>query len=422
MNASPPAPIRNPWSVVLSCFLGLLFCISPFFQYSSGVILAPMAREFGWSHGQFAMAPALASLTVALLAPFVGWWIDRRGARIVALTGSIAMPLAIMSFGLIPADFRIFILVAVLVGIFGAATLPSVYLYSLPKFFDRRLGLAISLGVIGLGVGQIVMPQLSAAVVGSYGWRGAWIVMGGIILLAGVANAALLVPRRNAAPVSAGAEAAPLDGMLFGEVLRTPGYWMLALAFFLIAMVTNGTAVHLVGVLETRGLSPQQTVIALSAIGIGSITARLASGVLIDWFGVRFPAILFLGGQALGCVLLGLNFGSATAILGVMLIGGGLGAESDIMPYVLRRKFGMRAFGRVNSFSFSALAMGSTIGPTAVGFSADWTGGYSTVLLGFAVAAVVAIALICLLAPPHLRTRGPRPDTASPMAVHPANN
>lgn len=409
MSESQSVPIRNKWSVVLSCFLGLLFCISPFFQYSSGVILAPMAKEFGWSHGQFAMAPALASLTVAFLAPFVGWWIDRRGARVVALTGSIAMPLAIMSLGMIPADFGIFISVAVLIGIFGAATLPSVYLYSLPKFFDRQLGLAISLGVIGLGVGQIVMPQLSASVMGTYGWRGAWIVMGGIILVAGVANAALLVPRRNAGPVSAGTSPASLDGMLFGEVLRTPSYWMLALAFFLIAMVTNGTAVHLVGVLETRGLSPQQTVVALSAIGIGSITARLASGVLIDWFGVRLPAILFLGGQALGCILLALNFGSLTAILGVMLIGGGLGAESDIMPYVLRRKYGMRAFGRVNSFSFSALAMGSTIGPTAVGFSADWTGGYSSVLFGFAISAVVAIVLISLLAPPHRKGRDVQP-------------
>jgi MFS family permease len=88
-----------------------------------------------------------------------------------------------------------------------------------------------------------------------------------------------------------------------------------------------------------------------------------------------------------------------------MLVGAGLGAESDIMPYILRRKYGMRAFGRVNSLSFSALAMGSAVGPAAVGFSSDLTGSYSSVLFVFAAAALVAIALISLLAPPRLHTK-----------------
>ncbi|WP_082594621.1 MFS transporter [Sphingomonas sp. Root710] len=415
MNTPQALPGRSRWLVVLSCFLGLLLCISPFFQYASGVILAPMADGFGWNRSQLAMGPSVASLTLAILAPFVGWWIDRRGARVVAIAGSVAMPLSIMLLGFIPADFTIFLMVAVLIGICGAATLPSVYLYSIPRFFDRQLGLAISLGVIGLGVGQIVLPLISGAVVANFGWRMAWVVMSAIILVAGLANALFLVPRRDAAALPGKAAAEPLDGLQFGQVLRRPDYWLLALAFFLIAMVANGTAVHLIGLLLSRGLPHQQALFAISALGIGSIVARLSTGIMIDWFGVRFPAALFLGGQAAGCLLLQMDVGSLGAVLGVMLIGAGLGAESDIMPYVLRRKYGMRAFGRVNSFSFSALAMGSAIGPALVGLSVDLTDDYASILLAFAGSAVAAIVLISLLAPRQTRIGGNR--TLSP--VHP---
>ena len=403
MKANITRPDGNRWLIVLSCFLGLFLCISPFFQFASGVILASMAVELGWSKAQLALGPSLASLILAFIALGVGWWVDRSGSRIVALTGCIAMPLAIMTLGIIPADFRFYLFVSVLVGIAGAATLPSVYFYNLPRYFDRNLGFAISLGALGLGVGQILLPLLSGAVLAEFGWRMAWVVIGGFLLVVGVANVLLFVPRRSRVERSAERPVILEDGMDFSMVLKSPVYWLLALAFFLIAMVTNGVGLHLVGILTTKGLTHEQAVFAVSTIGIGSLIARLSSGVLIDWFGVWLPTIIFIGGQALGCFVLQLDLGPLPAIICVMMIGAGLGAESDIMPYVLRRKYGMRAFGRVNSLSFSALAMGSAIGPAAMGYGADLTGSYSTLLLVFGGSALIAAGLICFLAPPPMR-------------------
>lgn len=394
----------NRWLVVLSCFLGLFLCISPFFQFASGVILASMATDLGWSKSQLALGPSLASLILAFIALGIGWWLDRNGSRVVALTGCIAMPLAIMALGVIPADFRLYLFVSALVGIAGAATLPSVYFYNLPHYFDRNLGFAISLGAIGLGVGQIVLPLLCGAVLVHFGWRAAWVVMGGFLMAGGLANVLFFVPRKRQPDRSPEPGVAQLDGMTFSAVLRAPGYWVLALAFFLIAMVTNGVGLHLVGILTAKGLTQEQSVFAVSMIGVGSLIARLSSGILIDWFGVRLPAIIFIGGQALGCWLLRMDPGPVPAIVSVMMIGAGLGAESDIMPYVLRRKYGMLAFGRVNSLSFSALALGSAAGPAAMGYGADLTGSYSLVLLLFGGAGLIAAAVIASLAPPPVQS------------------
>lgn len=403
MKANISRPDGNRWLVVLSCFLGLFLCISPFFQFASGVILASMADDLGWSKAQLALGPSIASLILAFIALWVGVWVDRSGSRIVALTGCIAMPLAIMTLGIIPADFRFYLFVSALVGIAGAATLPSVYFYNLPRYFDRNLGFAISLGALGLGAGQILLPLLSGAALAQFGWRMAWVAMGGFLLVVGVANVLLFVPRKSRLDRSTEEAAILDDGMDFGAVLKSPDYWFLALAFFLIAMVTNGVGLHLVGILTTKGLTHEQSVFAVSTIGIGSLIARLSSGVLIDRFGVWLPTILFIGGQGLGCVLLQLDLSPLPAIICVMMVGAGLGAESDIMPYVLRRKFGMRAFGRVNSLSFSALAMGSAVGPAAMGYGADLTGSYTALLLVFGGSALIAAILISSLAPPPIR-------------------
>lgn len=390
--------VGDRWRTVFGCFLGLMMCYSPVYQISFGVYLPIMTADLGWSRGSLSLGPAIASLASAFASPLLGWWIDRSGARRVALAGCIAMPIAIAMLGMMPPVYSVYIVITVLIGLFGAATFPSVYLYLMPQYFDRNLGLAISLSVLGMGVGQVVMPQLNKALIDFGGWRFGWMTLGVILLCAGVANILLFVRERfqRGTPL-AGPTGTDLPGHLFEIVVRMPSFWLLSLAFLLISMVTTGVAVHLPAILIDRGFSSAQGVAALSMVGIGSIIARLSSGVMMDRFSVALPATLFLGGQALGCVLIIADAGLPMTIAGAMLVGAGLGAESDLMPYILRRSFGMRAFGRTFGLSFTMLSLGTVIGPGATGLIFDRTGSYTPMLIIFAISGVCAAVLISLL-------------------------
>ena len=58
---------------------------------------------------------------------------------------------------------------------------------------------------------------------------------------------------------------------------------------------------------------------------------------------------------------------AAVVFVAVVLVGLGLGAELDVMPYMVSRYFGLRAFGEIYSYAFAAFTLGGVIGPPAHG-------------------------------------------------------
>ena len=79
------------------------------------------------------------------------------------------------------------------------------------------------------------------------------------------------------------------------------------------------------------------------------------------------PFVLFLCPLA-GMVLL---YGAATpavAIAAAVLVGVGLGAEVDLMAFLLSRYLGMRAFGEIYGYLFAIFMLASGLGPFIMGF------------------------------------------------------
>ena len=77
-----------------------------------------------------------------------------------------------------------------------------------------------------------------------------------------------------------------------------------------------------------------------------------------------------------------------------MLVGLALGVEGDLIAYMVRRIFGMRAYGAIYGYLFSAFNAGGLIGPIAMGASFDATGSYDLglyLLTGFAIVAAILI-------------------------------
>ncbi|MBV8866031.1 MAG: hypothetical protein JO210_11600, partial [Acidobacteriaceae bacterium] len=84
-------------------------------------------------------------------------------------------------------------------------------------------------------------------------------------------------------------------------------------------------------------------------------------------------------------------------IAGAALVGVGLGAESDAVPYLLTRYFGLRRFSELYAYTWSAYAVAGAAGPFIVGQAFDRTGSYHTSLLIFTALVLCAAAFLTCL-------------------------
>src|SRR5712692_5931037 len=116
-------------------------------------------------------------------------------------------------------------------------------------------------------------------------------------------------------------------------------------AFFLTSVSFHGCYIHLVPLLTDRGVSPGIAALAISVAATGSFVGRLGCGYLLDRVFAPYVAVGFFGGAALGIGLLWSSVGSALAFVAAVLLGLLVGAELDLMAYMVSRYFGLRAFG-----------------------------------------------------------------------------
>jgi cyanate permease len=188
-----------------------------------------------------------------------------------------------------------------------------------------------------------------------------------------------------------------VPGLTVGESLRTSSFWLLAIPVFLVVTTINGIVGHLVPLLTDRGLELRQATATLSVVGLSTIAGRLVSGYLLDkYFAPFVTAVLFLL-PLVGVSLLALGAGGVSPVLAAMTLGFGLGAEIDVIGFMVSRYFGLRAYGEIYGCMFAIFTVGTGLGPVLMGLSFDATGSYTVTLTMFGVALICASVLVARL-------------------------
>ena len=123
------------------------------------------------------------------------------------------------------------------------------------------------------------------------------------------------------------------------------------------------------------------------------------TGYLLDRFFAPHVALAFIIIPLAGVCLLLYPGSAAFAIAAAVCIGIGLGAEVDLIAFMLSRYFGMRSFGEIYGYLFAVFMFGSGIGPFLMGLSFSQTGSYATTLIGLAIGLVIASVLVLRVGP-----------------------
>jgi MFS family permease len=398
--AGPPG---RAWLVVLGSALALVVCNGPMILFPFGVLVGPITAEFGWPRATLASAVLAAHVTGGLAMPFVGSLMDRVGVRVVALPAICAFSLLLAGVAMLPALPLLFVIAYALLGVVGAGHSTLIYARAVSTWFDGRRGLALGLSLSGVGVGVAVIPAIARILVANYGWRGAYVGLGIVLFAVAGPAVALLVrdrPQRPRLETPLGREIADVTGgMTLAAALGRFQFWVLAIVVLLVAIAVNGTIAHIVPLLADRGVPGETATLALSAAGFSLILGRILSGYCLDRFFGPYVAACFFVVPLCGIILLGSSVSPAFAIAAAILLGTGIGAEVDIMAFLLGRYFGLSHYGAVYGTLLAIFTFGSGVGPWLIALSFDHFHNYTNALLGCAVALVAASALVTTLGP-----------------------
>ena len=390
---------RNPWWVVFGGVTGLIVCNGPVLAFTFGVFLKPIMADMGWQRGTASGALAVGEFLAAFAVPVYGRMMDRWTIRKVALPGIVAFAAFLCLMGATPHSLVIFTILFTLTSIAGAVQTPLGYTKAISAWFDRRRGLALGCAMAGVGIGGMIVPQLANYLIAQLGWRGAYMVLGGLVLVIAFPAVGLFV--REPQPGEGerhDAHAATLPGLTPREAVATPSFWLLAATFFFVAMALLGSSAHVVPLLTDRGMSPAAATATFGLFGLSTMTGRLVSGYLIDRIFAPYIASVFWLAPIGGFFLLMGGSGLLPG-LGVVMIGLGLGTEVDLIAFMISRYLGLKAFGALYGLFFTAFSIGGAVGRFLGGYLFDIAGSYNVALMGAGGTLAVAVILINRLGP-----------------------
>jgi MFS family permease len=383
------------WRVVLAACLGVMAGFGSLFVYTFNVFVKPLSAAFGWNREAISLGFGLAAITLGLISPLLGRWIDRFGPRRIILPCMTVYGCAIISLSLLHSHLWQFYVTCILLGLVGNGAAHLAYSRSISTWFQQRLGMALAFVMVGAGLGAMILPVVAQTIISRYGWRGAYLSLGVLALLLGLPLSWRYIVERGAVRQ----ESAPVahSGVTWQQGLRSFAFWIIVAVLFVSSISMNGAITHLSALLTDRGITPGDAALCASLLGGSSVLGRVGVGWLLDrFFGARVALVVSLI-TAAGIFLLAHASSFPAGCFAASLIGVGAGGEAAITPYLLTRYFGLRAFSTLYGLTWTFYAAAGAIGPVILGRAFDLTGSYTSLLVVLAGALALAAAMNLLL-------------------------
>jgi len=382
------------WLLVLVCAVGIGVGVSALPFYTQGLFIEAWTAEFGWTRAQASLGVLGSTLALAAVLPFIGTIVDRYGLVTPIMISLLGLSLAYVLLGMFVQSIATFVMLAMLQAILGSASSPLAYTRAINTVFSKQRGLALGVALSGAGVAATFGPAFISSAIDAFGWRGAYYAMALFTLVVG-AVIVLVLSRLNGAKTAANIdmEAANRD-FLVAKSSRT--YWTIMAAIFCLSLGLGGLMIHFAPILLDVGFATNEAVKIAGVIGVAVVLGRLLVGFAVDRIFAPRVAIAILLACISGVLALAL-LGSVVAVPAAFVIGFSVGAEVDLIGYLVARYFGMHAYGQIYGRQYSTFLIATGLSPVILGAVRDATGTYTASLITAAAFMVISAALFAKL-------------------------
>ncbi len=293
--------ISYGWVVLI----GLLFM----YAASNGIALntiplffPEIIKDFNLDQASIQRGPALLFLLIALLAPLMGWLLDRFSARFLITIGAIGLVLDILFFSKIGSYthflgfYMVYSICLTLCGIIS-----SVYLVT--NWFDKNRGKAIGILLLGSSLGGTVFPPLAGKWIKIMGWHdAAWQL--GLIAAAFLLVPLLLIRNKETNKNVTTQPLSPSSDITLKQALKTPTFYLLlvgtSVLWFCINGIINNNALYL----NDLKLDAKQAGGIIGLFFGCSALGKLIFGFLSDYFNKKSIMLLAVANLLIGSILL----------------------------------------------------------------------------------------------------------------------
>lgn len=389
----------------LALFLGFLFNLAGRGIGDTYIVfLLPLGAEFGWNRSSISSVYSIYMLSTGLSAPFVGILCDRFGPRVVYSAGLACLGVAYVLAGSLTQlwQFQLCVGVAGGIGVAALGMVPAASLIS--RWFRGRTATAIGIAYAGLGCGTLLIVPLAQYMSQSIGWRSAYHVLGGgLVMLLPVVlflpwralrtgrqeDDACVEPPRGHTPHKV------LWVQPLRAALRTRAFWSLAQVFCFTGLAMYTILVQTIAFLVDSGFAPIEAAGAFGVAGMLSVVGVTASGTLADRIGYRRTAMV-----SFACTFLGLVLLLATAYYPtrwllysfVALFGIAQGARGPIVSSLCAKIFPGAGLATIYGTIYACMSLGAAAGSLTSGILHDLTDGYQASFIFSMLSVLLAVA------------------------------
>ena len=402
IESSKKPKIFHGWYVLAaSCFvMGFSSGVN---NYGATVFFNPVSEALGLSAFLTSAAISLARTENFVLAPLIGYFIDKFGPRGPVLVGMTVMGLGLIMFGLFANNLFMFIVTWTFMVSLGAnigGFAPN--WTAINNWFVRKKGRAMGIGMTSQSMGGVVLAPVLAFIISRWGWETGAIVTGIAVFLLVIPisrfirtrpqDMGLLPDGDQPEPISSaesgGATAfTSVAGILqtvnftIGQARRTKAFWVLMGALGLRQMGQAGMQLHMSPMLQERyGFGAVEAGFLIGLLAVTGAIGGITIGIVGDHFPRRRVMGIVVGLEALSILLVVLHVFWFVYIF-LVLFGFGQGVHA-LNRALLGEYFGNSHYARLWGILSSATTPLAAAGPLYAGWLAD-TSGYGAVVVTF---------------------------------------
>jgi len=386
------------------CFLVLLF--SGGARFAIGLLLHPMAHDLSWSRSTLSLSVTVFMVLSACALPVVGHLVDRFGARIVLAVSVLATALALAAMSLIEDPWEALLVYGVVFGLGCAGTSITPVGVLLSRWYPHRMGMANSVAISGMGVGQLLVISVLAVQLTTLGWRGSFLALGVatlVCVLPFVLAMTRMEPSVRAAPSpdpSAGTRAGASDegrAETLREALASRRLQLLLVIYVVCGFQDFLVATHMVAFALDEGVDTLLAGNMLAFMGLTGLVGVLLAGVLNDRFGPVLPTALCFALRIVLCALLLLGREPAVIVGAALLYGVTFWMTAPLAVVFARESASIALLGTVSGLITMVHHVAGGIGALAGASIFDAYGSYTRAFVAMLVLSVVAFGLTLIL-------------------------
>eukprot|EP00058_Branchiostoma_floridae_P007655 XP_002593143.1 hypothetical protein BRAFLDRAFT_209793 [Branchiostoma floridae] len=303
------------WMVVFGTFLVHVMAIGSY--RSLGVFYVEFREVFHESAGNTSFISSVFIATILMCSPIASALSNLTSCRTVVMAGGVisAVGLGVSYFA--QSVVHLIITIGLISGL-GLSLMYAPNLAMIGRYFDRRHATASGIAVSGLGVGNFALPPLFQFLIDEFGWRGALLIVAGL-MLNGCVCGALMRPIHLAEDQTIDRKAQSSGDQELPMVHHRP-FLVFSVSMFAMQLGNSVVSVHLVAHAQNLGVEKTSAAFLLSIMGVSEIFSRPLNGWLSDRGKISKVYYYMIGVTGMAIANLAIPFASSYTGLVVCMV------------------------------------------------------------------------------------------------------